>query len=145
MSRRWRDERGSVLAVELLVCAPILAGFILLIIFGGRIALANQAVQTAAADAARAASIARTATTSRTQAREWAITSLTNQGLTCNDIQVDVDTAGFRRPPGTEATVTVRVSCDLDTADLADLPGIPRSMPIEAFMTSPLDKFRERR
>ena len=142
---RWRDERGSVLAVELLVCAPILAAFILLIVFGGRIALANQAVQTAAADAARAASIARTATTARTQAREWATTSLTNQGLACNDVQVEVDAAGFRRPVGTEATVQVRVSCTLDTADLAALPGIPRSMPIEATMTSPLDTYRERR
>ena len=141
----WRDERGAVLAVELVACAPLLAAFILLIVFGGRIALANQAVQTAAADAARAASIARTATTASTQAREWATTSLTNQGLACNDVQVQVDTAGFRRPVGTEATVTVRVSCTLDTADLAALPGIPRSMPIEASMTSPLDKFRERR
>ena len=46
------------MAVELVVCAPLLAGFIWLVIFGGRIALAHQAVQTAAADAARAASIA---------------------------------------------------------------------------------------
>lgn len=133
------------MAVELVVCAPILAAFILLIVFGGRIALARQAVETAAADAARAASIARTATNARTQAQEWATTSLTNQGIACSHLQVDVDTAGFRRPVGTDATIEVRISCDLNTADLAALPGIPLSMPIEAAMTSPLDKFRERR
>lgn len=142
---RRHDERGSVMAGELVVCAPILAAFILLIVFGGRIALARQAVQTAAADAARAASIARTATNARTQAQQWATTSLTNQGIACRRLQIDVDTAGFRRPAGTDATIEVRISCDLNTADLAALPGIPASMPIDASMTSPLDKFRERR
>lgn len=142
---RWRDERGAVLAVELVACAPLLAAFILPIVFGGRIALANQAVQTAAADAARAASIARTASDARRQAATWANTSLTNQGLNCLHVTVDVNVAGFSRPVGTPATAQVRVRCDLDTSDLAALPGIPRSMPIEASMTSPLDTFRERR
>jgi Flp pilus assembly protein TadG len=145
-SRGWlrRDERGSVMAVELVVCAPLLAGFIWLVIFGGRIALAHQAVQTAAADAARAASIARTATTARTQAREWAATSLANQGVDCVSTRIDVDTAGFNRPVGTPATVTVQLACDLNTADLAALPGIPATMPIQAAMSSPLDTYRER-
>ena len=114
-------------------------------VFGGRIALANQAVQTAAADAARAASIARTASTARSQAAAWAHTSLANQHLTCVRVTVDVDVTGFRRPVGTPATTQVRVSCDLDTSDLAGLPGIPRTMLIEASATSPLDTFRERR
>jgi Flp pilus assembly protein TadG len=143
MTARSRDERGAVLAVELVACAPLLAAFILLIIFGGRIALANQAVQTAAADAARAASIARTAASARSQASEWASTSLANQGLRCIRVQVDVDTSGFSRPVGTPAEVSVRVSCDIDTADLS-LPGIPGSVPVEGSMSSPLDKYRER-
>jgi Flp pilus assembly protein TadG len=133
------------LAVELVACAPLLAAFILLIVFGGRIALANQAVHTAAADAARAASIARTASSARGQAEAWARTSLANQGLTCARVGVDVDASGFRRPVGTPATTQVRVSCDLDTSDLAALPGIPRTILIEASATSPLDTFRERR
>lgn len=148
MNTRFRcrhDERGSVMAVEIVVCAPLLAAFILLIIFGGRIALANQAVQTAAADAARAASISRTGTTARTQAKEWAATSLANQGVDCVRTQIDIDTSGFSRPVGTPGTVTVQVSCDLNTADLAALPGIPHTMPIHASMTSPLDIYRERR
>jgi Flp pilus assembly protein TadG len=132
------------MAVELVVCAPLLAGFIWLVIFGGRIALAHQAVQTAAADAARAASIARTATTARTQARQWATTSLANQGLDCTTTRIDIDTTGFSRPVGTPATVTVQIGCDLNTADLAALPGIPHTMPIQATMTSPLDTYRER-
>ena len=143
--RRRHDQRGSAMAVEMVVCAPLLAGFIWLIIFGGRIALANQAVQTAAADAARAASISRTATTARTQARQWAATSLSNQGVDCVHTQIDIDTAGFSRPVGTPATVTVQISCDLNTADLAALPGIPGTMPIHASMTSPIDTYRERR
>ena len=142
--RRRHDERGSVMAVELVVCAPLLAGFIWLTIFGGRIALAHQAVQTAAADAARAASISRTATTARTQARQWAATSLTNQGVDCATTQIDIDTSGFARPVGTPATVTVTLNCDVNTADLAALPGIPATMPIQASMTSPLDTYRER-
>ena len=55
--RSERDERGSA-AVEAVIGVPAFALFVGLIIFGGRTAIDSRAVESAAADAARTASIA---------------------------------------------------------------------------------------
>lgn len=139
MTSCWRDERGSA-AVEITMVAPVLVLFILVIIFGGRLALARQAVQAAAFDAARAASLART----QPDARTAAAATLANQELPCITTQLDLDTTGFAKPVGTPATVTVRLVCDVATGDLG-LPGIAAIVPVDAEATSPLDSFRERK
>lgn len=143
MTPDWRDERGSA-AVEITMVAPVLALFILLIIFGGRLALARQAVQSAAFDAARAASLARTQPEARTAAAKTAAATLANQQLPCTSTQLDLDTTGFAKPVGTPATVTVRLVCDVSAGDLG-LPGIAATVPVDAEATSPLDVYRERR
>ena len=143
MTSNWRDERGSA-AVEITLVAPMLVLFILVVIFGGRLALARQAVQSAAFDAARAASLARTQTEARTAAAKTAAATLANQQLPCTTTQLDLDTSGFDRPVGTPATITVRLVCDVATGDLG-LPGIPATIPVDAEAVSPLDSFRERK
>lgn len=143
MTSNWRDERGSA-AVEITLVAPVLALFILLIIFAGRLALARQAVQSAAFDATRAASLARTQTDARTAAAKTAAATLANQKLPCTTTQFDLDTSGFAKPVGTPATVTVRLVCDVAAGDLG-LPGIPATVPVDAEATSPLDVYRERK
>ena len=55
-----RDERGSA-AIEAAIGVPAFALFVGLIIFGGRTATTHEALQSAAADAARSASLARDA------------------------------------------------------------------------------------
>ena len=57
--RQGPSERGSSV-VEVVILAPALGLFLALIIAGGRVAVAHQAVEASAAEAARAASIART-------------------------------------------------------------------------------------
>jgi Flp pilus assembly protein TadG len=141
MRRVRRGERGSA-AVEVALLVPALGALVLLVVFGGRVALARQSVQTAATDAARAASIARTADDARTQATRIAQATLANQGLRCATTSVDVDTSGFNRPPGTPATATVTVTCEVLTADLA-LP-LAGTVRIEQAMSSPLDTYRGR-
>lgn len=137
-----RNDRGSA-AVEIAAITPVLVALIMLVIFGGRVALTRQAVQTAAADAARAASIERTAATAKSAAIRAAQVSLNNQNLTCASSNVIVDVTQFARPVGTPASVVVRVVCAIATADLGlPLPGTVQS---QATMTSPLDTYRERR
>lgn len=138
-----RDERGSA-AIEVVMLAPVLTLLVLAIVFGGRVALARQAVQAAAADAARAASIARSSEAAETNAHTVGQASVANQQLTCTDLRVDVDTSGFRVPPGLPADVQVSVSCDLAIADLA-LPGLPGTITVNADVSSPLDTYRGRR
>jgi len=141
---RFRNpgERGSA-AVDAAIGVPAFMLFVGLIIFGGRTAVAHQAVESAAADSARSASIARTGPAASDDARDAARTSLTNQQLACVDISVAVDTGDFDKPIGTAGTVKVTVACRLDLSDLS-VPGVPGSLVVRASMTSPLDSWRER-
>lgn len=137
-----RDERGSA-AIEAAIGVPAFALFVGLIIFGGRTATTHEALQSAAADAARSASLARDADVARAAAREAATASITNQQIGCSAINVDVDTTDFSKQPGVPGSVNVTVSCRLDLSDLA-VPGVPGSQVLQATMSSPLDTWRER-
>lgn len=139
---RARDERGSA-AIEAVLGAVAFTLFLSLAILGGRVALAHQGVQASAADAARAASIARNPTSAATDARAAAAATLANQQLHCATHQVSVDTSGFAVPVGSPASVSATVTCQLVVADLS-LPGIPGTIAVQATMTSPLDTYRGR-
>lgn len=139
---RARDERGAA-AVEAVIGVPVFMLLILLAVMGGRVTLAHQVVQTAAADAARAASIARSANQAKADGLAAGRASLANQNLTCTSTRISVNTSGFGTPVGSPAHVTATVTCELALADLG-LPGAPKSRTITATMSSPLDTYRER-
>jgi Flp pilus assembly protein TadG len=136
-----RDERGSA-AIEAAVAGPAVVLLILLVTFGGRVALAHQSVQAIAADTARAASLARTHTQANTDAAN-AMQAGFAQQLPCASHSLDLDLSGFDKPPGTPASVTATLTCRLASADLG-LPGLPE-LQISSTMTSPIDTWRERR
>lgn len=135
-------DRGSAV-IEAVMLAPVLMLFIILVLFGGRWALAQQAVQASAAEAARAASLARTADQAHASAASAAGTSLTNQQVACASQSVTVDTAGFAVPVGQPAMVAATVTCVVDMNDLA-APGVPGTRTLTATMRSPLDTYRAR-
>lgn len=137
-----RDERGSA-AIEAALGVPAFALFVGLVIFGGRTATTHQALQSAAADAARSASLARDADVARADAREAATSSIANQKIGCSAIDVVVDTSDFGKQPGVPGSVNVTVSCRLDLSDLA-VSGVPGSRVMKATTSSPLDTWRER-
>ena len=138
----WRtDERGSAV-IETVICVPAFMLFVFLIIIGGRLAIAQQAVEAAATEAARTASISRTQGAAHARAASGARTSLDEQGLRCASTRVDVDTAGFAAPVGTPATVTATVACAIDVSDLP-LPGL-HAYTLTSTMSSPIDSYRER-
>jgi len=140
--RSGDGERGSTV-VEVVTLAPALGLLVMLVVAGGRTAVAHQATEAAAAEAARAASIARTQDSAQGQAQDAAAQSLADQGLNCVTTGVNVDVSGFASPVGTPASVGATVSCDVPMADLA-LPGMPGSITISATVRSPLDTYRER-
>ena len=141
-SRSTLSDRGSS-ALELTVLAPILLAFILVTIFGGRVALAHQATQAAATDAARAASISRTQQAAAGLARTTATTTLDQEGLRCTTTAVTLDTSAFSAPAGTPANITATVTCQVQLSDLV-LPGIPGSRTVTSTVSSPLDTYRAR-
>ena len=134
-------ERGSAV-IEAVIGVPAFMLFVALIVFAGRVAIAHQAVQSAAADAARSASIARTQGGAQTAGDTAAATSLANQHVNCTATTVSVDTTGFASPVGTPATITASVTCQVILSDL--VPGVPGTKAIKATMSSPLDTYRAR-
>jgi Flp pilus assembly protein TadG len=136
-----RDERGSAV-IETVICVPAFMLFVFLIMIGGRLAIAQQAVEAAASEAARTASMSRTQGGAHARAATGAQTSLDDQGLRCTSTEVDVDTAGFAASIGTPAKVTATVACVIDVSDLP-LPGL-RAYTLTSTMSSPIDSYRER-
>ncbi|MCL1870590.1 MAG: pilus assembly protein [Promicromonosporaceae bacterium] len=142
LRRLWsRDERGSS-SVEAAIVVPAFVLFLGLVIFAGRTALAHQAVQAAANDAARAASLARSPDAAQSAARDAAAETLANRDLKCARTDVVVDTSALSAPLGTYGSVSVEVRCLVDLGDLT-VPGIPGTKAVTASMSSPVDAFRE--
>ena len=135
-------ERGSA-TLELVIVIPAMLLMIAAIIMAGRLAMAQQAMQAVANDAARAASLARTSSEARREADNVFTYALAMNGLSCTSSTVEVDTAGFSRPVGAAATVTADVSCRVPLGDLS-LPGVPGTIVIQATGISPIDTYRER-
>ncbi|KAB7740367.1 pilus assembly protein [Nostocoides sp. F2B08] len=134
-------ERGTAV-VEVVLLAPALAMLLALLIVGGRLAMADMAVQAAASEAARTASIARTHGEASSRAHAAAVSGLTAQKVNCLEVTVTVDTGGFGAPVGTPASVAATVTCRVNLAGL--LPAVPGSIVLSSTSSSPLDTYRER-
>jgi Flp pilus assembly protein TadG len=139
---RRGDQRGSA-AIEAAILGPPLLLLIGVAIVGGRIQVAGGAIEAAAHDAARAASISRTAGQARAAATAAADATLSQQGLHCASLSVVVDTTGFSVPVGQTATVSASITCVVDFRDLV-ADGLPGSKTLNARFVSVLDTFRTR-
>jgi Flp pilus assembly protein TadG len=132
---RARREDGSA-ALELVLVAPALLLLLGVIIAGGRLVGAHEALDTAAGDAARAASIARDPTDAQAAATQAATRSLTDQGVTCTRLTVTVDTTRFS--PG--GTVSVTLACSARLGTFA--PTLSGSRRVSVHAASVLDPYR---
>ncbi|MGI5211381.1 TadE/TadG family type IV pilus assembly protein [Plantactinospora sp. CA-290183] len=149
-------DRGSV-SVEVAILAPAFLALVALAGVAGRTAIANEAIEVAAHDAARAASISRTADEAREQARQAVQDRLRWEGLACAEApelafagtlegeRADVDEV-FASALGADASVIVTVSCDVSVGNLRMplLPRTPEYTAAEATFASPLDRYRSR-
>lgn len=135
-------ERGSA-SLEAVIVLPVLLMFVALIIGAGRVQMAHQDVDGAAAEAARAASLARNAGEAQTKGTASGQLALANQDRVCSPATISIDTSGFSTPPGTHAKVSATVVCVVDLGDVV-FPGLPGSITITSHAESVLDIFRER-
>jgi hypothetical protein len=106
------------------------------------VAIAEQAMSGVASNAARDASLARTASQAQAIANASAISSLQEANLHCQGSPtIVVDTSGFNAPPGTQAVIHVDVTCEVLLSDVG-LPGLPGSRTLHDQASSPLDPYR---
>jgi Flp pilus assembly protein TadG len=141
MMLRPRRDSGSV-SLEMAILGPGFLLFIAALVFGGRVAVAGQAVDQAASEAARTASVARSKVEADATAQAAAENTLKQQGLQCQSLGVAVDTSGFSKPVGTPASVSVVVTCNVQLGDLRPLLALSRTVTGDA--SSPLDTYRQR-
>ncbi|NDL60205.1 TadE/TadG family type IV pilus assembly protein [Phytoactinopolyspora mesophila] len=134
-------EKGSV-ALEWVIIAPGVLLVMAVLALAGRVILASGAVEQAAADAARAASLARHPAAAVSEAQSAAAMSLQGQGLECLSTSVDVDTSGFAVPAGQHATVSVTITCPIKVSDLP-IPGLSSRTAVKTGV-SPIDTYRQR-
>jgi len=129
-------ERGSA-AAELVLVTPFLFLLLLFAVAAGRLVQARLDVDSAAQQAARAASLARTPAAASAQAQQVAQAALAGQSVTCDPAVITPDTGDFT--PGGQ--VTVQVSCTVHLSDLS-LLHIPGSETLTSTFTAPIDVYR---
>ncbi len=131
--RRPGGDRGSV-SVEIALSLPLMVLLLFLLSAAVHLGRAAIDVNSAAAAAARAASLARTAPAAATAARNAATADLTGR---CASLSVTVDTSAFHRG----GAVTVTVACTVTTHGLTGI-SLPGSVTTRAASTSPIDRYR---
>lgn len=136
---RTADQGTLTLSTAIVVPGIIL--LLLLAVMAGRIATAHGAVESAANEAARAASISRTTTDAAAAARSTA-DAILGSNLKCVSLNITSNVAGIGAPVGTPAQVTVTVTCVVRLADLTPLGQADRT--ITATGTSVVDPYRTR-
>lgn len=140
-------DRGSA-TIELAIITPAAIAFLVVVMMAGRLTLAVQATDSAAYDAARSASLARTPGAAAADGVNAAEVALRDQRLRCQGQTAVIDTSGFGIAPGNPATVRADVSCDVRFTDLI-VPGwnsdwITGVVTVRARFVSPLDTYRSR-
>lgn len=130
------NERGAA-STELAVLAPLLIGFMLLVVFAGRVAQTEGDVAHAAHEAARAASLVATPETAITAATEIAAANIAEGAVACRSLEVLVDVTEF----AAGGQVAVTVSCKAEFSDIA-LLAVPGERIFVATAIEVIDTFR---
>lgn len=141
MSARARDAGNAV--VETAILAPVFITFLAGLLVVMRVVHGSAVVAQAAADAARQASIARTAREAHAAASTSAMRTLHDRGLHCAP-SVRLDLSGFNRSVGQPAAVSARVTCVVRLSDVG-LPGMPGARTVTKVHRSPIDPYRTAR
>lgn len=136
MTRIHYGQRGAV-STELAVLTPVLIGFMLLVVFAGRVAQAEGDVANAAHEAARAASLVATPASALEAGTDTAAANIAEGAVACRNLDVSVDTSDFTAG----GQVVVTVTCQAAFADIAML-AVPGSRTFTATAVEVIDTYR---
>jgi len=145
LERRLAGDRGSM-AVEFVVAAPALVLLLLLVAAGGQWLSATGDVGSAARDAVRAASVARTYTAAQANALAAAQADMGARcagGVTVPPPQLFANGANVGQNFAVAQQITVTVSCVADLG-VFHAVGIPARQTFADSATAPLDPFEDR-
>lgn len=137
------SQRGAA-SVEFALIVPVLVLLVGLVVGGARTWLARGVVEQAAGAAVRGMSQARGQAEAVRAARDLAFAQASAGGVRCERLVVDVDAAALASAPGSRATVSATVRCDVPLGDVL-VPGWPGVIGVEASAEAVLDTYRGRK
>lgn len=129
-------ERGTAVT-EAVVLTPLVVLLMAFVAFCGRLASTAVDVESAASDAARAASIATSAGQAVVSGEAVATAVLAERDVSCAELSVAVDPGALRNGDD----VFVIVTCTVSLADLSGL-GLPGNKTVRASAVEVVDKYR---
>ena len=132
-----RSEVGAAAPLELAVIAVPVLAVVMLIVFLGRLVIADGTLDGIAHYGAREAARARSAGDADAAASSAVDADMAAAGLECDGTGVEVDTGNFRAG----GTVAVRVTCQVRISDLVPLP-VPGTTTVESRAVATVDVFR---
>ena len=127
-----RSDAGSM-AVEMVLLAPAMVAFLLLVIAFGRYVAVRGEVEAASRDAVRAASLERSSGAAVSSAQDTARASL-NSRWKCQPAQLSGTFAAGQ-------TISVHLECSASLSGLG-LIGLPGSVTVNGDSSAPLDLYR---
>lgn len=136
-----RDRRGGS-SLDAAIVIPAVLVFLLVIIAGARVAMAQQSVTVAAQAGARAASLERSGPEALRAGSIAVEHSLRGSGVNCRpDVTI---TGNWNLPIGTPGSAVATVTCRVTLSDLA-IPGMPGEIVVTRTAESPIDRYRSRK
>lgn len=132
--RSARGQRGSM-AVEIVILAPVMLAFMMLVVAAGRLVAVKGDLEAASRDAARAGSLERDAGSAGGRAAQVVASSLDKQTTRCQGTSLggsNFVAGGF---------VRVSLNCQVSYNGLG-LIGLPGSVTVKATSTAPIDTYR---
>lgn len=135
-ANRVHGDAGSV-STEMVIVTPIAIALLCLVALVGRTTSAREAVDSAARDAARAASIERDPNAATVAATQAASSSLASSGHRCVSYDVSVDVGSY----GPGGKVTVTVTCEIPLGDLGPI-GLGGTKAITASAVEVVDTYK---
>lgn len=129
---RRRADAG-MMAVEMVLLAPVMVAFLLLVVAFGRYVSVRGEVEAASRDAVRAASLERDSDAAVYSARQTANASLAGRWQ-CSEAQLEGDFAAGE-------IISVHLECDVPLSDLG-LLGLPGTVTVDGDSSAPLDLYR---
>lgn len=134
---RWRDERGASV-VSFVLLLPLVIMFIELIVVGGRLAVTEADIQSAARQAARQASVASGPSSAGSVIDDAVAVGLAGKGFRCQNPTASLGSSTVFWRGG---QVEVVVTCTVRLSDLA-LVTAPGTVTVSATATEPIDQYR---
>lgn len=131
---------GGFTVLEVVLLVPMLMLIVGVIVLAGVVQGAENAVEDAAAQGARAASLQRTAAAARSEGERIARAALTEQSLSCA-VEIDPGNAFAQSSVGQFSEVRATVTCPLNLAQRVGLGG---TKTVTATASSPVDRYRGR-